>query len=83
MAEHLDGSTPLHVRAAILRRVDQGHTRVLCNVGVAIEGLDIPRLKCCVLARPTKSLARYLQMGRARSAGPGRASRRAFTTTRF
>jgi hypothetical protein len=67
MAEHLDGSTPLHVRAAILRRVDQGHTRVLCNVGVAIEGLDIPRLKCCVLARPTKSLARYLQMtGRVR-----------------
>lgn len=66
-AEHLDGSTPHHVRAAILRRVDQGQTRVLCNVGVAIEGLDIPRLKCCVLARPTKSLARYLQMvGRVR-----------------
>jgi DNA repair protein RadD len=66
-AEHLDGETPLHVRNAILRRVDQGQTRVLCNVGVAIEGLDIPRLKCCVLARPTKSLARAIQMmGRVR-----------------
>lgn len=66
-AEHLDGETPLEQRRAILRRVDAGHTRVLCNVGVAVEGLDIPRLKCCVLARPTKSLARAIQMmGRVR-----------------
>jgi DNA repair protein RadD len=66
-AEHLDGSTPLEQRRAILRRVERGETRVLCNVGVAVEGLDIPRLKCCVLARPTKSLARAIQMmGRVR-----------------
>jgi DNA repair protein RadD len=66
-AEHLDGSTPLEQRKAILRRVERGETRVLCNVGVAVEGLDIPRLKCCVLARPTKSLARAIQMpGRVR-----------------
>lgn len=60
-AEHLDGSTPLHIRSAILRRVEEGRTRVLCNVGVAIEGLDIPRLKCCIDANPTKSVARALQ----------------------
>jgi DNA repair protein RadD len=66
-AEHLDGKTPVEQRRAILRRVDQGITQVLCNVGVAVEGLDIPRLKCCVLARPTKSLARAIQMmGRVR-----------------
>jgi DNA repair protein RadD len=66
-AEHLDGDTPTFQRDAILKRVAAGATRVLCNVGVAIEGLDIPRLKCCVLARPTKSVARYLQMvGRVR-----------------
>lgn len=66
-AEHLDGATPLEMRKAILRRVEQGQTRVLCNVGVAVEGLDIPRLKCCVLARPTQSVSRYLQMvGRVR-----------------
>jgi DNA repair protein RadD len=66
-AEHLDGATPKEKRAAILRRVERGETRVLCNVGVAVEGLDIPRLKCCVLARPTKSLARAIQMmGRVR-----------------
>jgi DNA repair protein RadD len=66
-AEHLDGSTGLEERKAILARVERGITRVLCNVGVAVEGLDIPRLKCCVLARPTKSLARAIQMmGRVR-----------------
>lgn len=66
-AEHLDGQTPHDERKRILWRVERGLTRVLCNVGVAVEGLDIPRLKCCVLARPTKSLARAIQMmGRVR-----------------
>jgi len=66
-AEHLDGATPHDERKRILWRVERGLTRVLCNVGVAVEGLDIPRLKCCVLARPTKSLARAIQMmGRVR-----------------
>ncbi len=66
-AEHLDGSTAKLRRDAILARVESGATRVLCNVGVAVEGLDIPRLKCVVLARPTKSLSRMLQMcGRGR-----------------
>lgn len=66
-AEHLDGKTGHEERKAILKRVESGATMVLCNVGVAVEGLDIPRLKCCILARPTKSLARAIQMmGRVR-----------------
>jgi DNA repair protein RadD len=66
-AEHLDGTTPQFQRDAILKRVESGATRVLCNVNVVVEGLDIPRVKCCVLARPTKSLARYIQqVGRPR-----------------
>ena len=66
-AEHIDGGTPLAQREAILARVASGVTRVLCNVGIAVEGLDIPRVKCIVLARPTKSLARAIQMmGRGR-----------------
>lgn len=66
-AEHVDGTTGLETRRAVLARVASGQTRVLCNVGIAVEGLDIPRLKCCVLARPTKSLARAIQMmGRVR-----------------
>jgi superfamily II DNA or RNA helicase len=61
-AEHLDAKTTHEQRKAILRRVEDGTTQVLCNVGIAIEGIDIPRLKCCVLARPTKSLVKALQM---------------------
>lgn len=65
--EHLDGSTGSEQRRAILKRVASGETQVLCNVGIAVEGLDIPRLKCCVLNRPTMSLARAIQMmGRVR-----------------
>ena len=60
-AEHLDGSTPIEQRRAILARVESGATQVLVNVGVAVEGLDIPRLKCCIDANPTMSLARALQ----------------------
>lgn len=66
-AEHLDGATSIEQRKAILARLDRGDTQVLCNVGVAVEGLDVPRVKCIVLARPTMSLARAIQMmGRGR-----------------
>lgn len=60
-AEHLDGETPQNERADILRRVDSGEITVLCNVFVATYGLDIPRLSVAVLARPTRSIALYLQ----------------------
>lgn len=66
-AEHLDGKTSRDQRAAILKRVESGATQVLCNVGIAVEGIDIPRLKCVVLNRPTKSLALMMQqIGRGR-----------------
>jgi DNA repair protein RadD len=61
-SEHLDGETPLDERKAILARVASGETTVLCNVFVATFGLDIPRLACAVLARPTRNIALYLQI---------------------
>lgn len=40
--------------------------KVLVNVDLFDEGLDIPALECVILARPTKSLSKYLQqVGRA------------------
>lgn len=60
-AEHLDGNTPTVQRDAILARLDAGVTQVVCNVGIAIEGLDVPRVKCIVDAAPTMSLARAIQ----------------------
>lgn len=61
-AEHVDGETEKSERDAILRRLRTGVTRVVSNVGVLTEGWDEPCVKCVVLARPTKSLALYLQM---------------------
>lgn len=61
-AEHLDGATPTADRDAILQRLARGETSVVSNVGVLTEGWDSPSVKCCVLARPTKSLGLYLQM---------------------
>lgn len=62
-AEHLDGTTPEGERRAILARLASGDTTLVSNVGVLCEGWDLPACKCLVLARPTKSLALYMQMG--------------------
>jgi superfamily II DNA or RNA helicase len=61
-AEHLDAKTPKEEREAILRRLASGATAVVCNVGVLTEGWDCPAVEVIVMARPTDSLALYLQM---------------------
>ena len=61
VAEHLDGNTPKLQREAILKRFAAGETRVVSNVDVLTEGYDLPALHCVMLARPTKSITRYLQ----------------------
>jgi superfamily II DNA or RNA helicase len=39
---------------------------ILCNVGIATTGLDVPDIQCCIINRTTKSLPLFLQMvGRA------------------
>lgn len=60
-AEHLDGTTPEEERVAILKRLDSGATQVVSNCNVLTEGWDQPSVKCLILARPTKSLALYMQ----------------------
>lgn len=61
-AEHVDGTTPRHLRDQILRRFEAGDTQVVSNVGIFTEGYDNPRMSAVILARPTQSLALYLQM---------------------
>lgn len=61
-AGHIDGTTPEDERAATLARLGAGELDVVCNVGVLTEGWDMPACKCLVLARPTRSLALYMQM---------------------
>lgn len=72
-AEHLDGSTPNAERAGMLSRLRTGEIQVLVNVGVCVEGLDIPAVECIVLARPTRSVTLLLQaVGRGLRSSPGK-----------
>lgn len=61
-AAHVDGTTPQADRDRILRQFGSGDITVLSNVGIVTEGFDVPAIECVQLARPTKSLALYLQM---------------------
>jgi len=61
VAEHLSGKTPYGERAAMLERLKTGETRVVVNCDVLSEGWDMPSCKCIVLARPTRSLVKYMQ----------------------
>ena len=61
-AEHIDCYTSAQERQAILRRLETGATSIVSNVGVLAEGWDFPACKTLILARPTRSLIRYLQM---------------------
>jgi DNA repair protein RadD len=61
-AEHLDGTTPITEREAILARLRTGETEVITNCMVLCEGWDMPDVGCCILARPTKQMGLYRQM---------------------
>lgn len=72
-AEHVDGSTELEDRAAILGRLQTGETQVITNCMVLTEGFDCKTLDACVLARPTRNLGLYIQMaGRVLRAAEGK-----------
>ena len=72
-AEHLDGSTPLEERDAILAGLSNGTVELVCNCAVLGEGFDAPDVACLVLARPTKSLPLFRQMlGRGLRSAPGK-----------
>lgn len=72
-AEHLDAKTPTDERREILRRFESGETQVICNCQIFSYGLDCPPASACVLAHPTKSLARYIQaVGRVLRPYPGK-----------
>jgi superfamily II DNA or RNA helicase len=75
LAEHIDGSTPVEERDAILARLAAGTVEVVCNFGVLTEGFDCPVVGCIVLARPTRHHGLYRQMvGRGLRQAPGKTS---------
>lgn len=72
-ALHLDGTTPTPERKAAALAMAEGRIHVLTNVALFGEGYDLAAqagrdvtIECVGLARPTKSLALYMQqVGRA------------------
>lgn len=61
-ALHLDGASSKQEREGGLRRLANREIDIISNVGLFTEGLDLPLVSCIILARPTRSLALYLQM---------------------
>lgn len=61
-AEHIDGGTDPKLRSELIRKFADKEIQVLYNVGVFDEGFDVPGIECVQLARPTKSLVKYMQM---------------------
>jgi superfamily II DNA or RNA helicase len=61
-AAHLDGSSDSQTRSLTMVAFRAGQIQVLTNCALFDEGLDIPGLDGVILARPTASLGRYLQM---------------------
>ena len=74
-AAHLDGTTPKAERSSILARLASGSLTLVSNAMVLTEGVDVPRVDCIVLARPTRSAGLYLQMsGRGLRTFPGKSN---------
>lgn len=60
-AVELDGSTPDNLRDQIVKQFRNKKIRILVNVNLFTEGVDLPDVDCVIMARPTQSLALYLQ----------------------
>jgi superfamily II DNA or RNA helicase len=62
-AEQLDYRTKKDDRAEIIQRFRDGETTVLTSVNVLGIGFDVPDVQCGIMARPTASLALFIQQG--------------------
>lgn len=60
-AAYIDSNTKPLERKTIIERFRKGLLEVLVNVNIFSEGFDCPDVEFIQLARPTKSLALYLQ----------------------
>ena len=60
-AESLSAGTPAKRRREIMDAFRKGEITVLCNVGIISEGVSIDEVSCCMLLRPTESVALGIQ----------------------
>ena len=72
-AKLLTGDTDDTERLNALIAYRKREIQVLINVDLFDEGLDVPGIECVIMARPTKSLGKFLQMiGRGLRVAPGK-----------
>ncbi len=57
----LDSDTPKEERKKAIEKFKKGDISIICNVDLFSEGFDCPDIEFIQLARPTKSLAVFLQ----------------------
>lgn len=60
-AEEIDGETDKNVRNKLVQQFRDQQLMILVNVNLFTEGVDLPNVDCVIMARPTSSLALYLQ----------------------
>lgn len=60
-ARSVNGKTPQDMRDHIVRMFRDQRLKILVNVNLFTEGVDLPNVDCVIMARPTASLALYLQ----------------------
>lgn len=57
----LSAGTPVRIREKVMEDFRSGGITVLCNVGIISEGISINEVSCCLLLRPTESIALGIQ----------------------
>lgn len=76
---HIDGETPLEERDQLFKDFQAGRYRVLCNVGIATEGTDVPEVSSIIQAFATKSPIKHIQtIGRASRPFAGKTDAKVF-----
>ncbi|WP_367302464.1 DEAD/DEAH box helicase [Lactobacillus helveticus] len=60
-AVEVDGTTSKEKRDLAVRKFREQKIKILVNVNLFTEGVDLPNVDCVIMARPTASLALYLQ----------------------
>ena len=60
-AAEVDGTTPRSERDELVKKFRDGAIKVMVNVNLFTEGVDLPDVDVVILARPTSSLSLYLQ----------------------
>ena len=60
-AAEIDGDTDTKARDRLVQKFRNQELTILANVNLFTEGVDLPNVDCVIMARPTSSLALYLQ----------------------